>query len=701
MIRIGSIRIEGVSEAGNFAGELDFDPGLQVVSAHNAFGKSLVAKSFAWCLGLEPIFGVVDNDPSFFPIAVREEIELEGQPKARVTASRCITTLLHSDGRALRLARDIRGNPSVVDVDEVAPDGSLVESKLHARLKAMSDVHGGLQRFLFDWLGWPRVAVSTFTGTTTDLYLENLAPLFYIEQDEGWTDIQARQIGKYQQQQVGQVAVEYLLGAVAAIESRLAQQSAVQRATALRASARIIAEQVALLFARHGWAVDWSGQGTLSDTVSRWSSQTLRDAVAKDASVDLAAEIQHLAASADKLRQQLTKVPIDAFDVSSHSSASQKVIEIKARRHEMNEELHGLRVQHEEAEGLLESIERRLHAAEDVLRLKETGVGRLDHVECPTCHRDLDPATFALTDQANSAVRAHIDALKRDRDLLRKNAYTVGMRLTSVRAEQARLDAEFRDAERALVTITQAVGPVREQLGAIASKLSTTERLIERLKETGAEIDALQQSVDAWLIEAREVRKDVPTDPDLSRRIGIFTDALRAYLIALGHSAVSVVNAPDIHLDEQYVPFLGNRRLKSLGSASDRSRLVAAYSLALAAAAEKVAGFHPGVVLLDEPLQQNPDDEHREFFSTFLSTRLTVDASFQTIVLTFMRVPEIATLRESGTPVSLPTGKKLLRLPSTFAESESDDGAKSDDARDEGTPTDSEVPRLATKAEDE
>ena len=53
--------------------------------------------------------------------------------------------------------------------------------------------------------------------------------------------------------------------------------------------------------------------------------------------------------------------------------------------------------------------------------------------------------------------------------------------------------------------------------------------------------------------------------------------------------------------DEQYMPYFENRRLRSLGSASDHSRLTAAYALALAATGAKKDGLHPGIVILDEP----------------------------------------------------------------------------------------------------
>jgi hypothetical protein len=87
------------------------------------------------------------------------------------------------------------------------------------------------------------------------------------------------------------------------------------------------------------------------------------------------------------------------------------------------------------------------------------------------------------------------------------------------------------------------------------------------------------------------------------------------------------------------------------GSGSDPARLVAAYSLALAAASSTLNGLHPGVVILDEPLQQNPDTKHVTLFLEFLSKSLAKDATFQTLVFTFLSEGEVKELRDHGTNV--------------------------------------------------
>jgi DNA repair exonuclease SbcCD ATPase subunit len=113
---------------------------------------------------------------------------------------------------------------------------------------------------------------------------------------------------------------------------------------------------------------------------------------------------------------------------------------LKRRRHTLNESLSTLRIQKEQADELIGSLDHRIQSASDLLRLKVTGVGRLDHVECPTCHRDLDPVTFALTDQSAESISTHIEALKRDRDMMVSNSRSIEAGLRTARASMLNLD---------------------------------------------------------------------------------------------------------------------------------------------------------------------------------------------------------------------------------------------------------------------
>ena len=58
------------------------------------------------------MFGLQDNDPARFPVAVREVVDFLGETDVLVVESRAAITLERTGGEQLRLTRDIKGDAS-------------------------------------------------------------------------------------------------------------------------------------------------------------------------------------------------------------------------------------------------------------------------------------------------------------------------------------------------------------------------------------------------------------------------------------------------------------------------------------------------------------------------------------------------------------------------------------------------------------
>lgn len=664
MISIATIEVGGVSAAGEFRGTLEIKPGLQVVSADNAFGKTLACSAITWCLALEPMFGVRDDEPVRFPLAVRETVDLDGAKAARVISSYASITIVRSDGVRLRLTRDIVGNAKEVVVEESEDGKTWRQSRLIARFRTMSDETGGLQNFLFRWLGLPRRELLNNRGDRTEIYLENIAPHFVVDQTEGWATIQALQVARYGQQDIAAASVEYLLGADDALRARLHMQTAQSRQARLKFIAQDLAAQVIVAFERQGWPLDWSCQGSLDEIATRWSKKPLKETARKRFHFDLAVEQKRLTDTLKTLRTRLTQEGMDPKSATAASDTSQLVIELKTQRHELRDQLRAARSQKIDQDRVAESLEHRIHAAKDLVRLKKAGVGRLDSLECPTCHRDLDHSTFGLVEQDPVVVEAHIDALQRDRVLVKGNIVSSLDQITRLAAQLESIEDRLRAAERSLEIVNATAGNVREQLAKIAADIAATERELEKNLATSADLERLQGEVDNWVKEAREATAAVPSRGDIDTRRDAFINALRNHLVVLGHHGVSTEDAERITVDDVYTPYLDERRLRSLGSASDHARLVMAYALSLAEASDEVKGYHPGFVVFDEPLQQNPDKAHRDLFIGFLEELAGEPLPYNVLIFTSLLATEVAHLRESGVSVDTPTSKHfLVRVP--------------------------------------
>jgi hypothetical protein len=295
VIYIASVEVRGESERGRFSGRLpdrdggEFSPGLQVISGNNYFGKTLAARAIAWCLNLEAMFGRKDSDQTFFPHAGYDDLDIDGHTSVRVLSSEAHLVLVRDDGERLELTRGITHDRNKLRIWRHHASG---EDRLTLLTGpgSMTEQTTGFQRYLFEWFRWPVVQITSYEGGEPFIYAENLGPLFFVEQDEGWTEVQARQVGRYGQQQIRELAVEYLLGAVDAVRHRVSRLKSASIDVSLRTAARTLADRVQHTMLRRGWAVDWSGGGSVQEIEGRWSALSIRGALLRDAKIDLDAQ---------------------------------------------------------------------------------------------------------------------------------------------------------------------------------------------------------------------------------------------------------------------------------------------------------------------------------------------------------------------------------------------------------------------------
>jgi hypothetical protein len=154
-------------------------------------------------------------------------------------------------------------------------------------------------------------------------------------------------------------------------------------------------------------------------------------------------------------------------------------------------------------------------------------------------------------------------------------------------------------------------------------------------------IHTLEADIKQWIRLASGLKAAKENLRDTENRVQVFRNKLYGSLKAFGHGALHHATEKSLTFDDEYTPYLDNRRLRSIGSSSDQARLIAAYSVGLALASEQLNGLHPGFVLMDEPLQQNPDDRHRELFLQFLKNGLAPDVRTQVIVFTYLQKKEL------------------------------------------------------------
>ncbi|WP_375758674.1 AAA family ATPase [Corallococcus exercitus] len=665
MIHIKSVSIRGVAEGLPFRGHIDLKPGIHVITGENDYGKTLISTSIAWCLGLEPMYGVRPGDNAIFSSGVRERIELHEDQTSRVDESHAEVEFSNHLGRTYRLRRSIiGGKTNYIAVAERTGTNFGPERNLLVGLGSLSSEASGFQHWLFQTAGLPLAEVMTNKGASSPIYVENLGPLFFIEQTEGWSDLQSLQIYRYGQIAINEAAVEYLLGLDTRLKQRFAKQSSESQSGEIRQDAIRILERTNEFIRSNGWDETLPTKLSLETIGERLKSLKLSDYLRERFHWSPAEEHKQLTLKADQLRSALNKDQTASQTTAPVAAASSRAIQLKESIHKKKQSLNTLRQQLLAQEELFQTTGGRIASAKDLLRLKQDNIGFPQHAECPTCLRDLNIEELELDNQGLETIERHITTLEKDRDALKTSLAATRTEVERTVRELERAEQEFFAAERSLELINSAAGPQREAIVGTAIQIIDIERAIEKNRKAANELLDLQKQIDDWnkIFSAFSRALEGGGSEEDAAKEAAFVSTFKSMLLDLGYAKLSKASVKAVRLDEHYTPYLEHRRLRSIGSGSDRARLISAFSVALWQTSLNNGGHHPGLLLWDEPLQQNPDDIHRVNFCEAL-LRLSRKVKLgQLLIITHLRKEEMERLNKSGINLTaLPAHERFLK----------------------------------------
>lgn len=641
MIVLKRISVEGTAGGDGFRGEMEFDAGFQVISAPNGFGKTSAVKAIAWCLGLEAHFGVGRNATSFFPEAIRDRIRLGERQEASVDYSVASLELQIGTGKIVVLRRPIvGGDPSLVECTIASETVTLIAGGL-------KDETGGLQRQLFDWLSFPVHYLRTRTGGTAPIYIENLSSLFLVEQIDGWSEIQGRQIQRYGQIDIEPACVEYTLGLDDRLEHRLAEQESEAREAKLRRDGGAILEGLNELLGKQGWIGEIKSRRGIPDLQTKFGSLRIRDFLRDKFNWDYENERERLASLRRRLQADLKTLKTSS-DSRLTARKSTALISLKERIHANQQKLRTLRTQLDHDRGLLETIEARRQSARDLLRLKKRRIGIGVELECPTCQRVLSPEDFELHVQSADELERHAETLDAERGALREGINAIERDVSALAHELEKNEAEYAQARTHLEMVGSVADPIKETLLDLASRLMKVEREERENAAISAAVGELEEMQESWLVDAKALETpDAARAKEEQKTRRLFQKTVGQFLGKLKHGALAEGRENELELDDEYVPVYGGRPLRWQGSGSDPAREVLAYTLALQRTALERSGHHPGFCVLDEPFQQNPDEKHKRALGEFLAATGTKIPG-QVLILTYLNRADKQTLSGLG-----------------------------------------------------
>jgi len=624
VIRINHIRLRSISATKIYGADIPLKQGLNIIQAHNTSGKSTSLQSIIYALGLERSLGPQLSIP--LPYSMRERVKRsETDPYETVIQSYVEIEIENGKHRSLIVRRDVTGGKDSKLIQTWAKgtlDGRVERGSqrdFYVLDGGSAQREDGFYNHLAEFLGWTLPIVPRFDGTESPLYLEAIFPMIFVEQKRGWSAIQGPFPTFLKIQDIARRVMEFLLDLDAGkfrrkrSELRSAISAVSQRWTDRRAALEEQAQSIGRLrgipmqpsaeFAlapdlnlELHWDEDWV---PISDVLDDRKAhiQSLEE-VEQKTTEDIAPELER---QLDETRQEIT-----AFAAILEVIRNEFAVE--------QEELQGLQTR-------LTSLRSDLVRNQDAFKLKKLGsnLGRAagDHV-CPTCHQDVSSELLPQVESVGMGLEENIRFVKSQIEL-----YEVAHRGAADRAEECRgryrsIQEKLSDRQANLRSLRQAMVqpnsfPTRVMIEQIGRAQAFVDRLASMEESAAIASDELQAIARDW-VDLQDELKRLPPDeltPEDDRKVNRFESLIQEQL---NQYKFGSFNPDEIRLSrDNFRPLAitlgdeGEKVEKEIGfeiSASDGIRLKWAYYFAMLHLAAERTTNHPGVLIFDEPGQQ-------------------------------------------------------------------------------------------------
>lgn len=617
-LRIRHLRLRASTLNGEYGADLSFPDGLVLLHLHNTRGKSTALKSIIYALGMERMFGQINVAP--LSPAMTSQLK-DGDRVWDIAESWVYLEIQNNEGRSATLRRKVAGQGGqdrrVIDVWEEAVITSSLVSKASkpyfARDPGSAKNEAGFGSWLADFIGWKLPQVMSHDGSLVPLYMECIMPLFFVEQSQGWSGIQAGTPKVFGIRQVEKKVVEFIL-AMDIIKADAAKEGLEQE--------------------RDGIIKQWLDIRTKLEVVARSMHGSLRElpqspqslwpptpapyieAFQEGKQIDLSRAIE-------QDRETLTR--LDAIEIPSADEASQSIsnelLESTSQLSEAESISASLEDDLQTENGNLAALATRLATVEeDLVRNKDarklrdfkaTSLLSISRHECPTCHQHVQDTLLSQTFEQNvMGLDENIAYLTAQKQTLEK------LHTQTIRAKgaiQRRLDAvlnhsnELRTRIRFLKRTLVSSGTAPSE-AAIRERVVTSQRLNERelAKDEFERLFRLfPPLVKRWteLQVALKQLKDVERSLGDLQKLQTLFDQFKSALSEFGFDSFPL-DAVTIER-ESYRPKREGFDLSYAVSASDFVRIIAAYLTALLETSRTAKTNHLGLLVLDEPRQQN------------------------------------------------------------------------------------------------
>ena len=618
-ISLRRFRIQISTLSGYFGVDIPFGKGLVVIRAENTSGKSTCVQGIIYALGLEAMLTAQTQSPPL-QYAVLDRFRFQDK-EIKVSESEVFLEVENSAGDVITIQRSIVSLTRKTNLVTVwrggllsDPNGAYEKQDYFVRIEGAAQRPLGFHSELARFIGWTLPTVHRFDGTPCPLYLECIFPLFIIEQKHGWSGIQARMPTHFRIREMGRRATEFVL--------RLDSYAIAEARQELRQRAESVLSR--WLAVTKGFTVSLIGTDALvkdlaTSPIENWPPVPFPRVLVSNGTVW--ENVSDVISNDTARLKTMTTV-----DVPTVSEVSEKVSsQLRQTEQELvNTEILASKLfrdsdvevaQNESIRQRLGALREDLQHFQDLKRLRDIGSDLNLHVatgKCPTCGQAVNDALLPQDIvQRSMSFEENIffieGQIRTFETMLTDSDRVVDARQRRLNALRLKIDELRRDIrvqKRTLVSDgrSASAADVREFMN-IESRLKRAQSLEAQFREILTQLEALSAE---WAdIKRLESLKGEDLSTEDKEKLALLETSVTTQLAQYGFSSIEP-QAVKISA-ENYRPTYEGFDLGFNLSASDMIRTIWAYLYGLLEVDQKKQTNHLGLLLLDEPRQQQAD----------------------------------------------------------------------------------------------
>ncbi|MDP1643615.1 MAG: AAA family ATPase [Phenylobacterium sp.] len=620
-LTVRHIRLRAQSTNGLYGTDIPVSGGCTIIHAPNTSGKSTVLQAMLYALGLEQMLSPRREIP--LPYAMRTHVEDPTTGKSHaVIASYVAVELENQSGERITVRRNVTsdGDRRLVSVfagPQLSQPDAVFERRDYFVLDGgAAQREAGFHRMLADFMDWHLPTVKRYDGGDCPLYVETIFPLFFVEQKAGWTSIPGNIPTHFRIRDVHRRAVEFLLDLdTHDLERRrqdleLRQNGVKVTWTALIHETKAMAAAIGLNSAQLPEAPT-----ALVEEVRAAHLQVFVDGDWRPLTEHLHALQDELGSLQDVIIPEVESVVDDA--TVEADDLAKAIQTLNGDRAEVFRERQAELIQLAATRERLKLLEEDIQKNQDARKLQRYGseISRdLSPNHCPTCEQAIDDAL--LPQGALDAVMSiddNIDYLAAQRTVFKRLADRSEAMVRELDLELLSSSDDLRHKTARLRALkSDLIAPSHAASAAFIERRLRLEQRVQQLLEMQDRFSALMEQllrqVEAWQAILGE-KADLPdsrlSDADVAK-IKVFEASIRSQL---GLYRFTTFPVGELTVSEDtYRPEKEGFEIGFELSASDSVRLKWAYQMGLLDVALKTATNHPGLLVLDEPRQQEASE---------------------------------------------------------------------------------------------